>query len=497
MKQSSIPESVRLAVHKFRKAHLSWIFLLCLLSVVTVWNFATGFVILLLRQLRFDSIDFIGFSLVGIPICLLVSATIASRRQISKQKALAVIDGHNKAGGLMLATSETGDISWVDRLSRQPEVPGLKARFGERIPALLFSILFLIAGIKIPLYDFSRDRDPGMDLKGLEEKVLMQIDTLEETDILTQEEAEELKETVEQIVKTADKNDPSKTFEAFDQLEEKIQKEGATSAQKTIKQLEELEKMKNLAEKLQSTDSSDSESLKSALSDLQNSFSSSEASRKMAVEKKNSIQKGLDSVSQDGNPSPEQVKKAAEELKSFIQQEAKRLSQAAQKLNQAKIIDRKTFDRLMREGKIRPIKNQQDMENNQGQLIMAPANDGGVGQSSGEAGEQNGPSGQSPLGKGATSRGPGTAPINYERKSSMHKVKFNDEKLPDPGSTSLEDSVAIGVGITSPELEAENASGNLLNQIESQDPGRSGGKSELILPRHRSTVKSYFNRKSP
>jgi uncharacterized protein YutE (UPF0331/DUF86 family) len=507
MNQNHLPESINLAINKLRAAHLFWLLIINLVGAITAWNFFSGFLILVLRQLRFSDINYLGIGTTGLFVCLLIAGQISLKKQMPVEKALAFIDGHNQSGGLIIATAETGDHSWVSRLPKLPEVPGLRARLNRRLPAMVFSILFLLAGITIPILEFTRKNDPGMDLKGLEEKALLQIETLEETEIISETEAEELKETVGQMVKSADKNDPSKTFEAFDQLEEKIRKEGGAAAQNAMSQLEELEKLKNLAEKVQKHDLSDTEGLKNALSDLQNSFSTSKTAQKMSSENKNSLQKALESVDKEGNPSSEEIAKATEQLKNYIQNEVKRMNQMAQKLQKAMIIDQKTFEKLKKEGKIRPLKDGETPQNSQ-KLILAPQQDGKSGEGStmgqgtesnagsqSEGGEKAGNQNGSKVGAGGVSRGPGTAPLNYNRKSSEHNIGFRDEQLPQPGLNSLEDSVVIGIGESAPLIETQDPISADEMDVNVESPEEGSGKSELILPRHRSAVKNFFERK--
>jgi hypothetical protein len=99
-------------------------------------------------------------------------------------------------------------------------------------------------------------------------------------------------------------------------------------------------------------------------------------------------------------------------------------------------------------------------------------------------------------GNGGISRGGGSAPLNFNRKSSEHNTSFKDEKLPDPAAVSLEDSVSIGMGISAPTVEAGQASQNLQSDSAAALPGRSSGKNEIILPRHRNAVKKFFERQN-
>lgn len=533
--------AVREAAVEFSRQYLVGVSWLYFISTVTIYNFIAGFVFLILRQMRFFSFDYVGFALAGLPVCLLLSVAMANRRKILPEKALAIVDSFNQAGGLAIASVETDDCSWNQRLPKSVKVPRLTTRFEQRLLLFAASLFFIIAGIKVPLYDFSRNENIKMDLKGMQEKALVQIETLEETGVIDANEAAELKETLEKMVKMADRNDPAKTFEAFDQLNEKILKEGQTAAQKAAQNLEELEQLKEQAQQLQNTDSANQNALKSAQNQLQNSFSASEASQQMPANMKNSINKGLEAVNSDGTPSAGEMKKAAQDLQNYIDQKIQEKRQLAEKLRNAMIIDRKTFEKMMKEGKIKPAGSMEDLKFSDQVYVVedesgkqqqgAQAGESGQGGQNGESGQsgqsgqsgetgQSGQSGQSGesgqggqsgqsgndggagqngnslSGSGSISRGGGSAPLNFNRKSSEHNTSFKNEKLPDPSAVSLEDSVSIGMGVSAPTVEDNQASKATQSDPAAQIPSRSSGKNEVILPRHRNAVKKFFERQN-
>ncbi|MFZ5951828.1 MAG: hypothetical protein ACOYXC_14045 [Candidatus Rifleibacteriota bacterium] len=406
----------------------------------------------------------------------------------------------------------------------------VRANLNQRLPVLLLSFAFLLAAGIVPLYNFSRDEDRVMDLKGLESEAKMQIEALEETAVLPAEEAAQLKETLDHIVSSADSHDPAKTFEALDQLKDKLQKEGAKAAQNAASSLDELDRLKEQARQLQQTDPSRQNELKARQNQLEKSFSTSQTAGEMSSEVKNSIKKGLEAVNPDGSPSADQIKQAAQELENYIEQKAQEKQQMLQKLRKAQVIDQKTFEKLKKEGKIKPVTDFNQL-NPDDTIIMAPdqpgnaeqmpgnesgnnsASQGQQGQGQGQQGQgqqgqgqqgegqngsgegQSGQSGQSGFstqpGSGEATRGGGSAPVLFNRKSSEHNIRYKDENLPQPGHQSLIDSVAIGMGISAPMVEQDNSA---QNGTAARKPGSSSGKTEVILPRHRNAVKNFFER---
>jgi hypothetical protein len=499
--------STRSAVKQFCSRYLLWSASLKFLSIITFWNFAFGFLILVLRQLRYEALDFLAFSLAGIPVCLLLTLIIVLKKQLPGEKALAALDSYNRAGGLLLSIAETSDKNWHNKLPAQIQIPPLQANFSKKIPVLLISVIFLLAGIKVPLIGTSRYEDPGMDLQTVAEEAVLKIETLEETETITPEEAQELKETVGKIIESADKNDPSKTFEALDQLEERLSQAAQADTQKSAAKMKEMQNLQEMAKQLQSADPSDLESLKNAAAKLKKNFSGSELAKQMAAEQKDAINKGLEAVGGSDAQTAQQLKKAAEELNSYIEKKAAEMAQNAAKMLKVKLIDQKTMQQLLKEGKIKPVTDLNDPALKDAELFMAPSNgdsQGAAASGSGQTGQgsqgQNGNGGQGQNGQGESSgsggisKGGGTAPLNYNRKSSEHDIGYKDELLPAPQALSLEDSVVIGQGIAAPQTEATDGSNQTSQPHAIQDPARSTGQTELILPRHRNAVKNYFDR---
>ena len=89
----------------------------------------------------------------------------------------------------------------------------------------------------------------------------------------------------------------------------------------------------------------------------------------------------------------------------------------------------------------------------------------------------------------------GSAPLQFNRKSSEHGVRLRDERLPAPPSSALNNSVTIGMGVSAPGLQNEETSVSALQTW--KQPENLSGESDHILPRHRRAVKKYFDRAMP
>jgi len=495
----NVSEESLQALKSLRMRYLSSYALLTTLRFMTFYNFVAGFLFLLLRQLRLASIDFIGFSLAGIPVCFLVALAVAFRSQLAEERAVALIDSHNRSGGMLLAEFETGDHAWKSRHGTLVP-PRLHLNLNRRLPALLVSLLFIALSITIPVRQATGNRDPRLDLKEMQQSAAAQVEALEEAGLIDEKKADELKETIEQITNASDRNDPSKTFEAFDQLQEKMRKESGAGAEKMLSEQENLQALQSLADQLKNAESQ--EKMKQALEALRDKL------EQCGIDAAGMKQPGGDSLAQKmqqagegGKGSAEAAAEAAQQLQEYMQQRSEEMRAAAEKLVKARLIDRKTYEKLKQEGRLRPATEADLAPGSGADLVIPPDDEGssGAGSQGGQQGKQPGimavdPQSGSPSGQAG--RDGGTAPLNFSRESSEHSLKFKDEALPTPVSTDLEDSVAIGMAISAPQVETSADQGSS-GPVDWQESDKSGGESDVILPRHRSAVKKYFERKVP
>jgi hypothetical protein len=498
----NVSEDSLQALKTLRMRYLLSYALLLALRFMTFYNFVAGFLFLLLRQLRLASIDFIGFSLAGIPVCSLVALAVAFRSQLAEERAVALIDSHNRSGGMLLAELETGDHAWKSRHGTLAP-PRLRLNLNRRLPALLVSLLFIALSVTIPVRQATGNRDPRLDLQEMQQSAAAQVEALAEAGLIDENKADELKETIEQITSASDRNDPSKTFEAFDQLQEKMRKESAAGAEKMLSEQENLQALQSLADQLKNADSQDK--MKQALDALRDKLE--QCGLDAAAMKQpggDSLEQKMQQAGKGGEGSSEAAAEAAQQLQEYMQQRAEEMQAAAEKLVKARLIDRKTYEKLKQEGRLRPATEADLAPGSGADLVVPPADaEGEEGDGSGKpGGGQPGQPGmmvvdpQSGSPSGKAGRDGGTAPLNFSRESSEHSLKFKDEALPTPASTDLEDSVAIGMAISAPQVETSLEQGSS-GPVDWQKSDKSGGESDVILPRHRSAVKKYFDRKVP
>lgn len=496
-------EDAQQALKTLRLSYLMSYTLLQTVRILTLFNFVFGSIFLLLRQLRLVNINFIGFSLAGIPVCLLVALIIALRRQLDDERGMAILDSHNKSGGMLLAEFETRDMSWSRRL-RGLEAPGLRINLWGRMPALLVSVVFIALSVTIPVRQIGGSRDPRLELQDIQQTARTQVEALEDAGLLDEKKADELKQTITQIAGASDSNDPSKTFEAYDQLQEKLRKESSAGAQKMLAEQENLQSLQALADQLKNAASP--EQISQALDTLREKLEQCgvDAASMLQPDGK-SLADNMQKADQKDGQAEEAAVEAAQQLQDYISQRAEEVRAAAEKLVKARLIDRKTYEKLKQEGRLRPPTETDLAPDSGADLVVTPAEEADVGENKGfdKPGDGSDSSdGQSQMMKvtpglgaptGQAGRDGGSAPLDFSRESSEHQLKFKDEALPSPATGKLEDSVAIGMAIAAPQVDnaGEQKKSDLINWQESE---KSGGESDIILPRHRSAVKKYFER---
>ncbi|EKD82204.1 MAG: hypothetical protein ACD_39C01427G0001, partial [uncultured bacterium] len=312
------------ALKQLQMRYLVSITILQTLSLATVYNFVIGFLFLLLRQLRLASIDFVGFSLIGIPVCILTALAVAYRRRLDSARGMALLDSYNQSGGMLLAEFETGDASWRNR-GKVLATPGFRINVSGRMPALLVSVLFIALSITIPVRQVQGNRDPHLELKDIQQNASTQVEALEEAGLIDEQKATELKETIEQITEASDRNDPSKTFEAFDQLQEKMRKESSVGAEKMLAEQENLQSLQTLADQLKNADSP--EKLSKALDALREKLEQcgmDAASIKQPDGQ--SLEQNMQQAGSGGQQSNQSAAEAAQQLKDYIQQRTEEMS---------------------------------------------------------------------------------------------------------------------------------------------------------------------------
>ena len=515
-------ENLERAAQALRWRYGCWAAILAALWLMTVWNFAAGLVFLLCRQAGVAELDYAGFALAGLPISALVAAFLVRRRISGIGGWLAVIDSHNCSGGLLLAANETGDFGWSESFPSKIRVPEIQVMAGRPLFSLVLSIIFVILCLKIPVVPGQLVLNPRLDLNEAQQKLDEQITALAETGVLAPDEAKELQQGLKRISEGSDRKDPTSTFEALDQLEDRLKKHAAAGVREMTAEIDGLSRLQSLADQLaDSVQSGSGETLPTQA--LAREITST-LEKSAAGQVPDNVQRALDKTAAGGPEARNAAAQAEKELREHFRKEAEKAALRAERLANARLIDQKTFEELAKAGKIRPA-DDSDLEpgadtellrvpstgscNQSGETPSGSGKDGsgmgmadqqgaGQGSASQQSGTDTALSGKD-TGTGASGqagRGGGTAPVDYDRRSSEHNVKFIDAALPPPNAGALEQSVSIGMSVSAPVTETSASHGTSAPTVW-QKPADSSVESGIILPKHRSAVKKYFDHETP
>ncbi len=475
---------------------------------MTIWNFAAGLVFLLCRQAGVASIDFAGFALVGIPVAVLAAILVVRRQVVGSHGWLATLDSHNRSGGIMLAARETGDFSWSNRLPESISLPVLQVNVTRPMISLFLSLAFLFLCIRLPIVLDSIAVDQKLDLQDSERQIEEQIKVLAEEGLLQPDETRELQQSLERIEAGSDPNDPASTFEALDQLQDRLKKQATAGARQMESEMENMKQLQSLADKLGENSGAGALS-QSIAREISGALGRNDAGKAPA-----SLGKALEKTAAGGAEAAGSAEQARKELQEYLKKQAEIAAARAERLAKAKLIDQKTFQELLKAGKIRPASKSDLDPNATSELVRVQVPGGscqnsgsqsGTGEKSGSGqaapGEKQG-SGQgniSDTGAGASGepgRGGGTAPVDFNRRSSEHNLRFIDQNLPPPAESALEQSVAIGMSISAP-LQDDSPVVDNPAASSWQKPADSSAESGIILPKHRGAVKKYFDHENP
>ena len=219
------------------------------LSIITVWCFAWGTVVLILRVAFATPRPFLLWGLAGV-LPAAVLAFILARRRIPKHGSVrALLDMHSRCGGLFMAA---GDVDIGDWRTRMPVVgaPRLSWHSGRSWALLAAAGLFLLVGFLVPQRLVTTPSAGALEIDEEIDKLADQIEILQEEEILEPEKAEAILEKLEQLRTEASGEDPVKTWEALDHLEGIPKQAAKEAAEAAIRETERLTRAETLAEGL-------------------------------------------------------------------------------------------------------------------------------------------------------------------------------------------------------------------------------------------------------
>ena len=383
----------------------------------------------------------------------------AEQARFSYTETVAILDERLEAGGLLMTLSEDPDETWQTELNRR--IPNWQSPllhvWPKRFAKYLYIPLgFAIAAANVPLREASSEELPPDTLaeKTLE-RLQEGVDWLEEANVLTEEEVQELNEEIEKLTEETEQSSLThERWEAIDSLRRELGQELEAAERSVAKgwqatmalarengpggemlSLERSEQLqKDMLETLRKLDE------RGALSQ------SPEALREQLrrLLKDNQLPK------RDGLDGGQQREQLLSELDEFLKEQAKKLNECRGRCAGSKLCD-------------------------------------GSGQCEGLG---NPIDGETP-GRGGASRGRADAELTWGDESDESRAKFKSVLLP-PGFDDEQNLQSIGETAAEPDVDVTGTSERgTQRKFESATGRESRGQS--LRPRHRQVVRQYFS----
>jgi hypothetical protein len=442
------------AMRSLERHILAVLFTRQLLLWLAAWCVAWG-VLTLIGRIAFDvprSQAAIGIA--TLPLIVLAAALHARRLRPSGRQLAALVDAHARAGGLVMASTETDLGAWSAEVRDAPRVRWN----GRREVALaILSTAFAVGVLLVPARDAEARRTLaiGKDVERLQDRV----DVLREEEILEEAQAEVMTKTLEALRQEASGDDPAKAWEALDSIDEATMRAAKEAAESAVEKGQQLTKVEAMAFALDENAVADPTA---GMRDL------AEAA------KKDETLANVDEATQKALAKASLTKEQLQQIANAAKAGKEQLRQTLQKLRDRGLIDPKTLAQFEdaanfadRQGLAKFLKENSDIK---------------LGTAVGEF--QRGMPG--------VGRGRADAPMFFGEKA-KEDAQFKEQTLPPAAAAALAQSQVVAVSAATPGAqEGTRSAGGALTNAKSD--GGSAFTAE-VLPRHRGTVQRFFERK--
>jgi hypothetical protein len=461
------------AIRSFRRGVALLLLLKYALPLTTAYAFAWGTAILALRASAGVERKPLLWGFVGVAGCLAAAVVLARRRMPPASALWALLDEQNGCGGLLMAGAEQDLGGWRQRL---PALSSPRLRWDGRRAGTLLAIAagFVLLSFLAPRGLADLRSSPPLEIDREIGQLLQQIALLKGESMLEPKRADLLAEKLAELSKHASGKDPARTLEALDHLKKLAGENAHEAADECTRQKARIGEAQALAELLQrNADLLDSKLTKETLTELAGLLDKSGIDPKQLVK---GIDPELMKALRQEQLTPEQMKKLGESLRSSTAD----LAQRMEKLHKAGLIDAETLARCQQAGQ-RECDGEELREflrRNKGKARLADL------KSRCKMG-----------GQGSDSRGPGEAPLIWNKPGSEEGFKFKEEVLP-PGVLDAMRSSPIREAPGPAVVHKKSAEPASSGALRGAAAGNGSANTEILLPRHRAAVHRYFERKS-
>lgn len=391
---------------------------------------------------------------------------LAALRKVPGPAGLrARIDRSHGCGGLLMAAGEVEAGPWQDRLDGLAP-PAVTWRGGRTLLTAGLSLAFLAGSLLLPREGFTPPAPP-LEIGRQAADLAARIDLLAESRILPPERAEALRQGIARLAQQARGDDPSRTWEALDHIAETVEEQADRAADQAARQAEKARQGGALAEALalneRGLDPRRLGEAMQALADLAREAGLEQAALELADQMRPDAFAGTEGC--PGLPDAAALRALAQ---GFVERSA-----ACRELA-ARLAERLDPDALERVLAGSPAWDPRDL------AALLPADAEAVASLLARG----------PAGRGAPTRGPGSAPLCAGEPEEI-RARFEAVALP-PAAVAREQSRLVGLSRGAP--PAAEGAGSAGGALAGATAGPGSAERAAILPRHRKTVERFFER---
>ena len=454
-----------LLVARFHRRLAGWYVTRQSVAAVTLWAFAWGTAVLVLRATQGTPADLLLWGAAGLPVVLAVAAWLALRKLPTRAAVRATLDRHGDCGGLLMAGAERDLGRWTDAL---PAVALPRIRWNATRPlgGLAVAAAYLALGFLVPTNPSLLAGESKLDITREADRLTEQVQVLKEEKILEADRAEAIKEKLDQVRDQSQGKDPAKTLEALDHLNEVVKQTGRQAAESAAKQANQFGNLEAAAEALAAAAPSlDSDALSTLMGQM---AALAKAAAAEGDQLGDEFTADLTAAMNAGKFTPEQLAALAEAFKQGKGKNQKKVK----KLVKLKFIDADEVG---------------DCDGDcdgKGLAAFLKKNGGkcGLCDAMSEC-----------AGRGGVNDGPGHVAELFGDKSSEEGFKFKEEALPPADLKALKDSQLTGMSSAAPQVDPKSGPGPA-EALKGAAAGGGSANAATVLPQHRAAVERYFDR---
>ena len=443
-----------------------------------VWWFLWGAMALGLRTVWGVNAWPVSVGGMAIPTLLLLAYLQERAATPSLAKFRAVVDDLSGSGGLLMAAGEgLPATAWLDSRQLLPLAPTLHWRARRLVALQVVGVVFLVLCLfgPTPRLRVVPIAAPILDLRAMLADYEGQIEVLAEEKILSPREEAELKAMAKRLAEEKSATNPESAWEALDSLRATIDGKARDAAERALEELVGAEQAKELMREL-------AKAVKEGRLDPEEALA---AARELA--KHIAARPGGEALAEELIAAMKRGELGAGGLRQLAEAAGAKGEEAARRL--ARLVDQG----MLEEGQA-GLAEAMGKERAKAQAALAEF----LAQQNGEGGEACalGQALGQQDGQWAVARGPGHAPLSWTGGSSEEGASFKETTLTSKRPEDMSESHLVATDRTAPKTLGGPVATEA-GHLKGASAAGGSARTHRVLPRHRRTVATFFNRPPP